>query len=116
MIFGVLHTLTGGWDVSIWLSVLLLIPELGCGLVAFNGSAASVHTTMGPRILWALCSVTWFGWSGPGPAESTGLTGPGAIYDILTIVTATRVAAGCPVVVRCRPGSSSCPHRNRGSH
>lgn len=32
--FGMLHTLTDGWEASIWLLVLLLVPELGCGLVA----------------------------------------------------------------------------------
>ncbi|GAB3360903.1 CynX/NimT family MFS transporter [Amycolatopsis echigonensis] len=32
--FGVLHTLTDGWEAPLWLLVLLLVPELACGLVA----------------------------------------------------------------------------------
>jgi CP family cyanate transporter-like MFS transporter len=32
--FGVLHSVTGGWHASIWLLALLLLPELGCGLLA----------------------------------------------------------------------------------
>ncbi|MFD0385662.1 MFS transporter [Streptomyces stramineus] len=32
--FGVLHSATGGWEVSIWLLVFLVVPELVCGLLA----------------------------------------------------------------------------------
>ncbi|UQI45747.1 MFS transporter [Streptomyces sp. HU2014] len=32
--FGVLHSATGGWEVSIWLLLLLVVPELVCGLLA----------------------------------------------------------------------------------
>ncbi|MEU6573523.1 MFS transporter [Streptomyces sp. NPDC046805] len=32
--FGVLHSVTGGWNVSIWLLLLLVVPELVCGLLA----------------------------------------------------------------------------------
>jgi CP family cyanate transporter-like MFS transporter len=32
--FGVLHSVTGGWEASIWLLLLLLVPELMCGLLA----------------------------------------------------------------------------------
>ncbi|NIH80133.1 CynX/NimT family MFS transporter [Amycolatopsis viridis] len=42
--FGVLHTLSGGWKMSIWLLVLLLIPELGCGLVAARPGFVRLRT------------------------------------------------------------------------
>jgi CP family cyanate transporter-like MFS transporter len=32
--FGLLHTMTGGWEPSIWLLLVLVLPELVCGLVA----------------------------------------------------------------------------------
>ncbi|MFC5659886.1 CynX/NimT family MFS transporter [Streptomyces nogalater] len=32
--FGVLHSVTGGWEASIWLLFLLVVPELVCGLLA----------------------------------------------------------------------------------
>ncbi|WP_020419180.1 MFS transporter [Amycolatopsis sp. ATCC 39116] len=32
--FGLLHTTTGGWHASIWLLLLLVVPELVCGLAA----------------------------------------------------------------------------------
>ncbi|NIH83189.1 CynX/NimT family MFS transporter [Amycolatopsis granulosa] len=42
--FGVLHTLSGGWKMSIWLLVLLLVPELGCGLVAARPGFVRLRT------------------------------------------------------------------------
>ncbi|MDN3261924.1 MFS transporter [Streptomyces sp. CSDS2] len=32
--FGVLHSVTGGWQASVWLLLLLVVPELVCGLLA----------------------------------------------------------------------------------
>ncbi|AXB41620.1 CynX/NimT family MFS transporter [Amycolatopsis albispora] len=32
--FGLLHSVTGGWQAPIWLLLLLAVPQLGCGLLA----------------------------------------------------------------------------------
>jgi CP family cyanate transporter-like MFS transporter len=43
--FGLLHSLTGGWEASIWLLLPLVIPELVCGLVAARPGFAGLDTT-----------------------------------------------------------------------
>jgi MFS transporter, CP family, cyanate transporter len=43
--FGVLHSVTGGWEVSIWLLLLLVVPELVCGLLAARPGLVRLSTT-----------------------------------------------------------------------
>lgn len=43
--FGVLHSATGGWQVSIWLLLLLVVPELVCGLLAARPGLVRLSTT-----------------------------------------------------------------------
>jgi CP family cyanate transporter-like MFS transporter len=51
--FGLLHSVTGGWTGSIWLLVLLVVPELGFGLPAarpgFLRRPQHVHTGKEPK-------------------------------------------------------------------
>lgn len=47
--FGVLHSITGGWEVSIWLLLLLLVPELVCGLLAARPGFVRLSTTRPQR-------------------------------------------------------------------
>ncbi|WP_409465008.1 CynX/NimT family MFS transporter [Amycolatopsis sp. GA6-003] len=47
--FGLLHALTGGWHLPIWLLILLLAPELACGLVAARPGFVRVSTAR-PRL------------------------------------------------------------------
>ena len=46
--FGVLHSITGGWEVSIGLLLLLVVPELVCGLLAARPGLVRLTTT-GPE-------------------------------------------------------------------
>ncbi|MGW3647253.1 CynX/NimT family MFS transporter [Streptomyces sp. NPDC000878] len=43
--FGVLHSVTGGWEVSIWLLLLLVVPELVCGLRAARPGFVRLDST-----------------------------------------------------------------------
>lgn len=43
--FGVLHSVTGGWKVSVWLLLLLVVPELVCGLLAARPGLVRLSTT-----------------------------------------------------------------------
>ncbi|WP_081655425.1 CynX/NimT family MFS transporter [Amycolatopsis orientalis] len=49
--FGLLHTLTDGWKAPIWLLILLLVPELACGLVAARPGFVRLTATRLPRRL-----------------------------------------------------------------
>jgi CP family cyanate transporter-like MFS transporter len=42
--FGLLHSVTGGWEVSIWLLLLLVVPELVCGLLAARPGLVRLST------------------------------------------------------------------------
>jgi CP family cyanate transporter-like MFS transporter len=43
--FGLLHSVTGGWEASIWLLLLLVVPELVCGLLAARTGLVRLSTT-----------------------------------------------------------------------
>ncbi|WP_460342484.1 MFS transporter [Actinoallomurus acanthiterrae] len=43
--FGVLHSVTGGWGASIWLLLLLVVPELVCGLRAARPGFVRLRST-----------------------------------------------------------------------
>jgi CP family cyanate transporter-like MFS transporter len=42
--FGLLHSITGGWETSIWLLLLLVLPELVCGLLAARPGLVRLST------------------------------------------------------------------------
>ena len=42
--FGLLHSISGGWETSIWLLLLLVLPELVCGLLAARPGLVRLST------------------------------------------------------------------------